>query len=56
MYHGHIMITHHGHTITEHVQTWSAMKNNTTMVNLLPGPIAYRAFQTQRPFWSKRRI
>ena len=31
------MVTHHGHTIAEHGQTWSAIKNHDTMVKLLPG-------------------
>ena len=32
------MVTHHGHTIAEHGQTWSAiLKNHDTMVKLLPG-------------------
>ena len=31
------MVTHHGHTIAEYGQTWSAIKNHDTMVKLLPG-------------------
>ena len=33
----HTMVTRHGHTIADHVQTWSAMKNRGTMVHLFPG-------------------
>ena len=31
------MVTHHGHTIADLVQTWSVTKIPGTMVNLLPG-------------------
>ena len=41
MYHGmswrHTMVAYNGHTIYEHVQTWSAMKNPGTIVNHFPG-------------------
>ena len=37
------MVTHHGHTIAEHGQTWSAINNHDTMVKLLSGFALYRS-------------
>ena len=39
MYHGRELITLHGHTVADHGQTWSVIKNCGTMVKLLPGLI-----------------
>jgi len=35
----HTMASHHGHNTANHGQTWLAMKNRGTMVNLIAGRV-----------------